>query len=98
MDIDCPECGRRVTLDANNIIPYHDNAPPLRSVCRASKEDATPVVTIIERARAEEREACAAVADARARHSRHRRTAVRAASDEAARIAKEIRARSKGGA
>lgn len=52
MDIDCPDCGRRVTLEANNIVPYHDNAPPLRSVCRASKEDATPVVEIMNRARA----------------------------------------------
>lgn len=51
MDIDCPDCGRRVTLEANNIVPYHDNAPPLRSVCRASKEDATPVVEIMNRAR-----------------------------------------------
>lgn len=46
MDIDCPDCGRRVTLDANNIVPYHDNAPPLRSVCRASKGDATAIVAL----------------------------------------------------
>ena len=65
MDIDCPDCGRRVTLDANNIVPYHDNAPPLRSVCSASKGDATAIVTMLATARAEaalaEREACAEI-------------------------------------
>jgi hypothetical protein len=64
MDIDCPDCGRRVTLDANNIVPYHDNAPPLRSVCSASKGDATAIVTMLATDRAEaalaEREACVA--------------------------------------
>lgn len=64
MDIDCPDCGRRVTLDANNIVPYHDNAPPLRSVCSASRGDATAIVTMLATARAEaalaEREAMTA--------------------------------------
>lgn len=68
MDIDCPDCGRRVTLDANNIVPYHDNAPPLRSVCSASRGDATAIVTMLATARAEaalaEREACVSALDA----------------------------------
>lgn len=80
MDIDCPDCGRRVTLDANNIVPYHDNAPPLRSVCSASKGDATAIVTMLATARAEaalaEREACAQWFEDRAASYERRATLV----------------------
>ena len=33
-NIDCPDCGRRVELSQNNIIPYHDNGSPI--VCAGS--------------------------------------------------------------
>src|SRR5574343_355829 len=29
MDIDCPECGRRIELNQSGIIPYHDNGSPI---------------------------------------------------------------------
>lgn len=50
MNIDCPHCGRRVALDADNRIPYHDSAPPLRGVCSASRRDATRIVAILKNA------------------------------------------------
>lgn len=52
MNIDCPQCGRRVTLDADNRIPYHDHAPPLRAVCMASTQDATHIVANLKNASA----------------------------------------------
>lgn len=52
MNIDCPRCGRRVTLDADNRIPYHDHAPPLRAVCMASTQEATHIVAILKNASA----------------------------------------------
>ena len=103
MDIDCPDCGRRVTLDANNIVPYHDNAPPLRSVCSASRGDATAIVTMLATARADaalaEREALLReIADGVSSHSRGADASTRAFVDgfvarELDRLSDRVRAR-----
>jgi hypothetical protein len=58
--IECPDCGREVTLDANGAIRTHDNIPPMRSVCRASGADASRVVAMLDKAIAAERERAAA--------------------------------------
>lgn len=81
------------------------NDIPLRLACWALETafaemgEWLPLVTpFVDAARAEEREACAQIVEARVRYSRHRRAAMREVGDEALRMAREIRARSKGGA
>lgn len=101
--IECPNCGQPVELDESNIILTHHSAPPLRSVCMASRANATRLVAAIDKAVAAEREACAAIADDHARERRERMQKSAASWLEeraiaAEDIATEIRARSKGGA
>lgn len=117
MDIDCPDCGRRVELNQNNIIPYHDNGSPIvcagsgRQVSAASTNRLHARVAELEEsdelARAEEREACAKIADGEAQRARALSERCEDTSDgfafrgdvaTAESIAYAIRARSKGGA
>lgn len=49
MSIDCPECGRTVAVNEQNIIAYHSDPNDYMTLCRGSGTSAAPIAATVER-------------------------------------------------